>query len=434
MSDRNVSLSSHLWSSSDLYKNAVLQLEESAKVMNLDPNILERLKVPKRALVVSVPIRMDDGRIKVFEGYRVQHNMTLGPGKGGIRFHQDVNLSEVAGLAMLMTFKCSLVGLPLGGAKGGIRVDPTQLSRQEAQALTRRYTTEINMIIGPDKDIPAPDVGTDAQHMAWMMDSFSQEKGFAVPGVVTGKPIEIGGSLGRAESTGRGVVYTIQHASKYLVSQGKPAPKIDGTTTVAVHGFGKVGAVAALEIFHLGARVVAVSDVSGGIYNKNGLNIPDVIKYVNHNRVLAGYPEADSISNEELLGLHVDVLIPAAMDGVITEKNVSKVKAKIIAEGANGPIETEALKDLESRGSFIIPDILCNAGGVIVSYFEWVQGTQNLFWSENEVNARLAQVMENAFKRVVDIHQSYRCGMKTAALIAGVDRLNRAMLLRGLFP
>lgn len=434
MSDRNISLSSHLWSSSDLYKNAVLQLEESARVMNLDPNILQRLKVPKRALVVSVPIRLDDGRIQVFEGYRVQHNMTLGPGKGGIRFHQDVNLSEVAGLAMLMTFKCSLVGLPLGGAKGGIRVDPTLLSRQEAQALTRRYTTEINMIIGPDKDIPAPDVGTDAQHMAWMMDTFSQEHGFAVPGVVTGKPIEIGGSLGRAESTGRGVIYTIEHAAKHLMAIGKPAPKLDGTTTVAVHGFGKVGAVAALEIYHLGAKVVAVSDVTGGIYNKNGLNIPDVIKHVNHSRPLVEYPEAETISNEELLALAVDVLIPAAMDGVITEKNVSKVKAKIIAEGANGPIETEALKELENRGAFIIPDILCNAGGVIVSYFEWVQGTQNLFWTENEVNARLAQVMENAFKRVVDIQTTYRCGMKTAALIAGVDRLNRAMLLRGLFP
>jgi glutamate dehydrogenase (NAD(P)+) len=411
-----------------------MQLEESARVMQLDPNILERLKSPKRAMIVSVPIRLDDGRIQVFEGYRVQHNMTLGPGKGGIRFHQDVNLSEVAGLAMLMTFKCSLVGLPLGGAKGGIRVDPNLLSRQEAQALTRRYTTEINMIIGPDKDIPAPDVGTDAQHMAWMMDTFSQERGFAVPGVVTGKPIEIGGSLGRAESTGRGVVYTIQHAARHLAAIGKPAPKIDNTTTVAVHGFGKVGAVAALEIYHLGTKVVAVSDVSGGIYNKNGLNIPDVIKYVNRNRVVAGYPEAETITNEDLLALPVDVLIPAAMDGVITEKNVSKVKAKILAEGANGPITTDALKDLEARGAFIIPDILCNAGGVIVSYFEWVQGTQNLFWTENEVNARLAQVMESAFKRVVDIQATYRCGMKTAALIAGVDRLNRAMLLRGLFP
>src|SRR3954470_9992836 len=267
MSESKGTLSSHLWDSSDLYRNAVTQLQEAADTMQLDPNIAERLKVPKRALIVSVPIRLDDGSIRVFEGYRVQHNMTLGPGKGGIRFHPEVNLSEVAGLAMLMTFKCSLVGLPLGGAKGGIRVDPTLLSRQEKQALTRRYTSEINMIIGPDKDIPAPDVGTDGQTMAWMMDTFSQEKGFAIPGVVTGKPIEIGGSLGRAESTGRGVVYTIQHAAKHLAHIGKPTPKIDATTTVAVHGFGKVGNIAALEIYHLGTKVVAVSDVTGGIYN-----------------------------------------------------------------------------------------------------------------------------------------------------------------------
>jgi glutamate dehydrogenase (NAD(P)+) len=428
------SLSSHLWDSSDLYRNAVMQLEEAATTMKLDPNIAERLKVPKRALIVSVPIRLDDGSIRVFEGYRVQHNMTLGPGKGGIRFHPEVNLSEVAGLAMLMTFKCSLVGLPLGGAKGGIRVDPSQLSRQEAQALTRRYTTEINMIIGPDKDIPAPDVGTDGQHMAWMMDTFSQERGFAIPGVVTGKPIEIGGSLGRAESTGRGVVYTIQHAAKHLAQMGKPGPKMDSSTTVAVHGFGKVGAVAALEIYHLGTKVVGVSDISGGIYNKTGLNIPDVIKYFNAHRTLVGYPEAEAISNEDLLALPVDVLIPAAIDGVITKANVKNVKARIIAEGANGPVTTEAINDLEERGVFIIPDVLCNAGGVIVSYFEWVQGIQNFFWTESEVNAKLAEVMATAFKKVMDIQARYRCGMKTAALIAGVDRLNRAMLLRGLFP
>ncbi len=428
------SLSSHLWDSSDLYRNAVMQLEEAATTMKLDPNIAERLKVPKRALIVSVPIRLDDGSIRVFEGYRVQHNMTLGPGKGGIRFHPEVNLSEVAGLAMLMTFKCSLVGLPLGGAKGGIRVDPNQLSRQEAQALTRRYTTEINMIIGPDKDIPAPDVGTDGQHMAWMMDTFSQERGFAIPGVVTGKPIEIGGSLGRAESTGRGVVYTVQHAAKHLAQMGKPGPKMDSSTTVAVHGFGKVGAVAALEIYHLGTKVVGVSDFNGGIYNKNGLNIPDVIKYFNAHRTLVGYPEAEAISNEDLLALPVDVLIPAAIDGVITKANVKNVKARIIAEGANGPVTTEAINELEERGVFIIPDVLCNAGGVIVSYFEWVQGLQNFFWTESEVNAKLAEVMATAFKKVMDIQARYRCGMKTAALIAGVDRLNRAMLLRGLFP
>jgi glutamate dehydrogenase (NAD(P)+) len=252
--------------------------------------------------------------------------------------------------------------------------------------------------------------------------------------VVTGKPIEIGGSLGRAESTGRGVVYTVQHAAKHLAHIGKPAPKIDASTTVAVHGFGNVGSVAAMEIFHLGTKVVAVSDVTGGIYNKNGLNIPEVVKYFTANRKLAGYPEAESISNEDLLALPVDVLIPAAIDGVITKANVAKVKAKIIAEGANGPITVDALKELEERGTFIIPDVLCNAGGVIVSYFEWVQGMQNFFWSEAEVNTKLAEVMAAAFKKVVDVQARYKCGMKTAALIAGVERLNRAMLLRGLFP
>ena len=428
------SLSSHLWDSSDLYRNATMQLTEAAQTMKLDPNILERLKVPKRALIVSVPIRCDDGTIRVFEGYRVQHSMTLGPGKGGIRFHHEVNLSEVAGLAMLMTFKCSLVGLPLGGAKGGIRVDPRLLSRQEHQALMRRYTTEINMIIGPDRDIPAPDVGTDGQHMAWLMDTYSQEKGYTVPGVVTGKPIEIGGSLGRNESTGRGVVYTVQHAAKYLAKKGLKGPKMDNTTTVAVHGFGKVGAVAADEIYNLGTKVLAVSDYLGGIYNKNGLNIPKVQAYFNEKGTLEGCPESEPISNEDLLALDVDVLIPAAIDGVITGKNVGRVKAHIIAEGANGPVDTEALRVLEERGAFIIPDVLCNAGGVVVSYFEWVQGMQNLFWSEKEVNAKLAEVMENAFNKVCGIREHYKCGMKTAALIAGVDRLNRAMLLRGLFP
>ncbi len=425
---------SHIWDTSDLYRNAVMQLESASKTMRLDPNIAERLKVPKRALIVSVPIRLDDGSIKVFEGYRVQHNMTLGPGKGGIRFHPEVNLSEVAGLAMLMTFKCSLVGLPLGGAKGGIRVDPSVLSRQEAQAMTRRYTTEINMIIGPDKDIPAPDVGTDSQHMAWMMDTFSQEKGFAIPGVVTGKPIEIGGSLGRNESTGRGVVYSIQHAVKHLSSIGKPAPRIDQSTTVAVHGFGKVGAIAANEIHQLGAKVVAAGDHTGALYNKNGIDIPALMKFAIANRGVKGFPGADEMTNDDLLALPVDILIPAAIDGVITAKNVHQVKAKIIAEGANGPITADALEDLESRGVFIIPDILCNAGGVIVSYFEWVQGLQNFFWNESEVNEKLAEVMAAAFKKVVEIQAQYKCGMKTAALIAGIDRLNRAMLLRGLFP
>lgn len=427
-------LGSHLWGSSDLYRNSVIQLEEAAHVMGLDPNILERLKVPKRALICSVPIRLDDGSIRVFEGYRVQHNITLGPGKGGIRFHPEVNLSEVAGLAMLMTFKCSLVGLPLGGAKGGIRVDPTKLSRQEHQALMRRYTMEMNMMIGPDKDIPAPDVGTDAQSMAWMMDTYSQMQGYAVPGVVTGKPIEIGGSLGRAESTGRGTIYCVKHAAKHLDSIGKPAPKIDNSTTVAIHGFGKVGIAAAVDAHHLGMRIVGVSDISGGLYNKNGLNIPALVEYFTNERTLQGFPEAESITNDELLALPVEVLIPAAIDGVIHSKNVSKVKAKVIAEGANGPITTNALRELEDRDVFIIPDVLCNAGGVIVSYFEWVQGVQHLFWSEDQVNQKLGEVISNAFGRVVAAQGHYRCGMKTAALISGIERLSRAMLLRGLFP
>ncbi len=421
--------SSGIWEQSELYKNSVLQLDEAGRVGKIDPNILQRLKRPKRALVVSVPIRLDDGTVAVFEGFRVQHNMTLGPGKGGIRYHEDVTLSEVAGLAMLMTFKCSLVGLPLGGAKGGIRVNPTLLSRQEKQALTRRYTSEINMIIGPDKDIPAPDVGTDGQTMAWMMDTFSQEKGFAVPGVVTGKPIELGGSLGRAESTGRGVVYTIVEAYK------KKNQKLDNTTTVAVHGFGKVGAVAAEEMFALNTKIVAVSDVSGGVYNKNGLNIPKLMEYIRVNKVVKGFPESEFISNEDLLTLNVDILIPAAIDGVIHHGNVSKIKAKLIAEGANGPITADAHKVLVDKGVLIIPDVLCNAGGVIVSYFEWVQGLQNFFWSENEVNDQLKTTIINAFNNVWNIMEKNNIkDMKTAALIAGVQRLSKAMLLRGLFP
>jgi len=420
---------SGIWDGSPLYKNAVLQLEEAASVMKLDPNICERLKRPKRALVVSVPIRLDDGSIAVFEGFRVQHNMTLGPGKGGVRYHQDVTISEVAGLAMLMTFKCSLVGLPLGGAKGGIAVDPSLLSRQEKQALTRRYTSEINMIIGPDKDIPAPDIGTDGQTMAWMMDTFSQEHGYAIPGVVTGKPVEIGGSLGRSESTGRGVVYTIIQAANRMNL------KLGPSTTVAVHGFGKVGSVAAEEMEMLGCKVIAISDVAGGLYNKSGLDIKALMDYLAKNRTLNGFPGGEPISNEDLLALNVDVLIPAAIDGIITMKNVERVKAKLIAEGANGPISADAHKVLVDKGVMIIPDVLCNAGGVIVSYFEWVQGLQNFFWSEREVNEKLKDTMVNAFQRVCGVMDKYKTkDMKTAALIAGVDRLNRAMLLRGLFP
>ena len=426
-------LRSGLYDTSPLYKNAVLDLEFAGQTMGLSPNVLERLKMPKKAMCVSIPVRMDDGSVKVFEGYRVQHSTTLGPGKGGMRYHPEVNLSEVSALALLMTMKCSLVGLPLGGAKGGIRVDPSQLSRAEQQAMTRRFTMEIISMIGPEQDVPAPDIGTDGQHMAWMMDTYSMAKGYAVPGVVTGKPVEIGGSLGRAESTGRGVVYVIEHAIAMLKRQAKGDLDLK-KCTAAVHGFGKVGAVAAHELTIRDCKVVAVSDYFGGIYNKAGLNIRDVNEYMSKNRTLKGYPNADAITNEELIALEVDILVPAAIDGVITNENMKNVRAKIISEGANGPITSEAQQYLESQGICIIPDILANAGGVIVSYFEWVQGLQQFFWNEKEVNEKLAEIMARAFHRVADNSEKYKCGLKTSALITSVERLSHAMLLRGLFP
>ncbi len=430
MSDK---LRSGLWDTSPLYQNAVLDLDMAGKAMGLNPNVLERLKMPKKAMCVSVPVRMDDGSVKVFEGYRVQHSTTLGPGKGGMRYHPEVNLSEVSALAMLMTMKCSLVGLPLGGAKGGIRVDPAQLSRAEHQALTRRFTMEIISMIGPEQDIPAPDVGTDGQHMAWMMDTYSMAKGYAVPGVVTGKPVEIGGSLGRPESTGRGVVYVIEHAIELLKKKGQGDFNLK-QCSAAVHGFGKVGMVAALELFMRGCKVTAVSDYFGGVYSAKGLDILHVTEYMNKNRSLKGYPDAEPISNEQLLALDVDILVPAAIDGVITRDNMKNIKAKIISEGANGPITSEAQQYLEAQGVFIIPDILANAGGVIVSYFEWVQGLQQFFWNEKQVNEKLAELMARAFNKVADNAGKYNCGMKTAALITSVERLSQAMLLRGLFP
>ncbi len=413
---------------SPFFQDAFSQLESAGTTMKMDPNVLERLKYPKRALQVSVPVRLDDGTVKVFEGYRVQHNMTLGPGKGGIRFHPHVSLSETAALAMLMTFKCALVGLPLGGAKGGIKVDPSDLSRAELQALTRRYTTEISMIIGPDKDIPAPDIGTDGQTMAWMMDTFSQLGGYAVPGVVTGKPIAIGGSLGRAESTGKGVVFCINFAYEKLNK------KVNSSTTVAIHGFGKVGMPAAHDLHEQGAKIVAISDVSGAIYNKNGLDIPGCIEWVRSRKLLRDMPGCEHISNEELLQLDVDILIPAAIDGVVTKENAHKVKAKIIAEGANGPLTHEAVDIITARGGLIIPDILCNAGGVIVSYFEWVQGLQMFFWDLETVNKKLHDIMKLAFDKVWKNAEVFKVNMKQAAFITSLQRLEGAMRLRGMWP
>jgi glutamate dehydrogenase (NAD(P)+) len=413
---------------SPFFQDAFSQLESAGTTMKMDPNVLERLKYPKRALQVSVPVRLDDGTVKVFEGYRVQHNMTLGPGKGGIRFHPHVNLSETAALAMLMTFKCALVGLPLGGAKGGVKVDPNDLSRAELQALTRRYTTEISMIIGPDKDIPAPDIGTDGQTMAWLMDTYSQMHGYAIPGVVTGKPIAIGGSLGRAESTGKGVVYCINFAYE------KMNKTVGKATTVAIHGFGKVGMPAAQDLHVQGAKIVAISDVSGAIYNKSGLNIPACVEWVRSRKLLRDMPGNEHISNEELLELDVDILIPAAIDGVVTKDNAHKVKAKLIAEGANGPLTHEAVDIITDRGGLIIPDILCNAGGVIVSYFEWVQGLQMFFWDLETVNKKLHDIMKLAFDKVWKNAEIYKVNMKQAAFITSLDRIQGAMRLRGMWP
>jgi glutamate dehydrogenase (NAD(P)+) len=324
--------------------------------------------------------------------------------------------------------KCSLVGLPLGGAKGGIKVDPTLLSRAEKQALTRRYTTEISMMIGPDKDIPASDVGTDGQVMAWLMDTYSQIKGHAIPGVVTGKPVEIGGSLGREESTGRGVVYVAEEAAKIM------RIPMNKNTTVAVQGFGKVGAIAAREIHRLGACVVAVSDVSGGFYNKNGLDIDDCLDYVKKNGSLKGYTKAETISNAQLLELDVDILLPCAMENVITKENANRIKAKLISEGANGPITNDAHEILTKKGVMIIPDILANAGGVIVSYFEWVQDIQSFFWQEDEVNSKLHKLMVQAFSEVYKTSQALKCDMRSAAMARAMQRIEKAMLLRGFFP
>jgi glutamate dehydrogenase (NAD(P)+) len=417
-----------IWEESSLFKNAVKQLDRAAGIMNLDPNVLTRLHTPKRALIVSVPVRMDDGHIEVFEGYRVHHNMSLGPAKGGIRYHPDVNLSEVAGLAMLMTFKCSLMQLPLGGAKGGIRVDPSQMSRAELQRMTRRYTTEMMPFIGPEKDIPAPDVGTSAQTMAWIVDTYSQVKGYSVPGVVTGKPVEIGGSLGRVEATGRGVIYTIIEAAK---SVDLP---LDENRTVVIQGYGNVGSAAARKISKIGCKVVAISDVSGGIYNKNGLDLDNVNLYLEKNKILKGYPEAEPVTNAELLELPCDILILAALEGQITEANANRIQAKIIAEGANGPTTDTADEILHDKGALVLPDILANAGGVTVSYFEWVQGLQQLFWSEKEVNNKLWDIMSNTYARVHTISQEKNCTMRTAALVSSVEHLSKAMLLRGFFP
>jgi len=408
---------------------AVRQFEIAAAKLNLDKNVAVRLQRPDRALIVSVPVRMDDGNVRVFTGYRVQHNDVLGPFKGGIRYHPEVNLGEVSALAMWMTWKCALAGLPLGGAKGGISCDPNALSRKELQGMTRRYTAEIINYIGPEMDIPAPDMGTDEQVMAWVMDTYSQHKGHAVPGVVTGKPVAIGGTHGRREATGRGVVYMIVEAAKHLNMD------LLGSTA-AVQGFGNVGSVVAKELAGIGVKVVAISDRSGGIYNPAGLSIERVIDHVtktSKNFTLESCPAGEPIGNADLLELKCDILVPAALGMQITGSNAGNLKCRILAEGANGPTTLDADEILKEKEIFVIPDILANAGGVIVSYFEWVQDLQNFFWTEDEVNKRLREILTRAFYEVLDMSRKEKVGMRQAALMIGVHRVARAMLWRGLY-
>src|ERR1041384_5917358 len=384
---------------------AVKQFETAAGKLNLDKNVAERLRRPDRALIVSVPVMRDTGRVQVFTGYRVQHNDTLGPFKGGIRYHPDVNLGEVSALAMWMTWKCALAGLPLGGAKGGVSCDPTELSRPELQGLTRRYTAEIINFIGPDVDVPAPDMGTNEQVMAWIMDTYSQHKGHAVPEVVTGKPVAIGGTLGRRDATGRGVGYVIAEAAKHL---GIDLPNC----TAVVQGFGNVGSVVVKELSTAGVKIIGVSDRTGAYYDSNGLPVDRLLELASKNHVLEGCPYGEKISNSELLELKCDILVPAALEMQITKDNAERVQCRIVAEGANGPTTVEADRILAAKDILIIPDILANAGGVVVSYFEWVQDLQNFFWTEEEVNKKLRDILVKAFHEVVSMSIQKKVNMR----------------------
>lgn len=413
---------------SPMYNEAVNQFSNVATLMGLDANIADRLKVPQKSTIVAFPFRHDTySEVETIFGYRVQHLTTMGPTKGGIRFAPDVDLGEVAALAMWMTWKCSIVGVPFGGAKGGVRVNPMELSRAELQRVTRRYTMEIINVIGPETDIPAPDLGTNEQVMAWMMDTYSQHVGHSVPAVVTGKPPALGGSIARREATGRGLMFLLPQAAS--VRELEPA----GITT-AVHGFGNVGRYAAVAGDQMGAKIVAVSDISGAVYNPDGLNVAAATKWVDENRFLEGFPDADFIDGDKIFELPVDVLVPAAIQGVITADNADSIQAKIVIEGANNPTTLAADQMLRDRDVFIVPDILANAGGVTVSYFEWVQDVQKYFWTENETVGRLREIMVRAFDEVFSITEAEGVDMRTAALIKGIRRVADAKLVRGVFP
>jgi glutamate dehydrogenase (NAD(P)+) len=412
---------------SHLYRTALTQLDRVAEWLNLDADIHERLRYPRRALVVSVPARMDDGTTRVFFGYRVHHTTALGPTKGGVRYALDVNLGEVSALAMLMSWKCALMGLPYGGAKGGVRCDPVALSARERENVTRRYTAEIMLLIGPELDIPAPDLGTDEQTMAWMMDTYSMTQGRSVPGVVTGKPLLVGGSQRRREATGRGIVYALYEAARHLGQELKGQ-------RVVVQGFGNVGSVVARLLWREGCTIAGVADVNGGIWNPRGLDIRQLAAHVSESGSVVGFPDTDAISNADILEQPCDILVPAAVGSQLRHDNAERVKAAIVAEAANGPSTPEADVVLHERGVTVIPDILANAGGVVVSYFEWVQGLQHYFWRESEITTRLQEIMTRAFGRVWAVATKEGTDLRTAALMEGIGRVAEAYKARGLYP
>jgi len=410
------------------YEVAQRQLDEVVQFMGLEEDVLGYLRACQRELIVHFPVRMDDDRVEIFTGFRVHHNTAKGPTKGGIRYHPDVTLDECRALAMWMTWKCALMGLPYGGAKGGVIVDPKRLSIRELERMTRRYATEISLFVGPERDIPAPDVGTNAQVMAWMMDTYSMHRGYSIPAVITGKPVSIGGTAGRESATGLGVAYMTRAVLKQRLGRGLE------DVTVAVQGFGNVGSWAARSLHDRGACVAAVSDVYGGVYNNHGLDMRQLMRHVAETGSVVGYPGADSLTNAELLELPVDVLVPAALEGQITRENAHRVRAKIVAEGANGPTTPEADAILADNGVFVIPDILCNGGGVVVSYFEWVQSLQSYFWDEGAVRRQMENTLVASLEAVNGAMTQCKCRMRMAAYMIAIERIIAAIKVRGFYP
>ena len=411
----------------DPWDVALKQFDRAADYLPLKRGIREFLAYPKRELTVHFPVKMDDGSVRIFTGYRVHHSTVLGPTKGGIRYHQDVSLNEIRALAMLMSWKCAVVGLPYGGAKGGVVVNPKELSQNELEHLTRRYATEISILMSPEGDIPAPDVGTNPQVMAWIMDTYSMHRGYSTPSVVTGKPVSIGGSQGRVEATGRGVAIATREMARHMKLN------LDGARVV-IQGFGNVGSVASVLLSKLGCKIIAVSDTRGGVVNPGGLDPARLVEHKNRTGSVAGFPGANLISNEALLELPCEILVPSALEGQVNEDNAARLHTRLIVEGANGPVTPGADDVLGSRGITIIPDIVANAGGVIVSYFEWVQGLQQFFWTEEEVNQNLERIMVRSFGQVLQVAADRKVDLRMAALIRAIDRVADALFTRGIYP